>query len=92
MDILVPISMNVKHKKVNLNQVTTATATPTALTPRKVLRVNVELDSMEMESLAEVRLAFHIIIDRKRITEKHVPKTADFFSRCRRVFRFDTLS
>ena len=49
MVILVPISMNVKQMRLNLYQVTTATATPTVLTQREALPVNVELDSVAME-------------------------------------------
>ena len=49
MDKVAATLTNVKHKKVNLNQATTATATPTAQTPREALPVNVELDLVGTE-------------------------------------------
>ena len=49
-------SMNVRSLKVNLNQDTTATATPTAQIPLEVTSASVEMDSLAMVLLAEVSL------------------------------------
>ena len=46
--------MNARFMILNLSRDTTATATPIAQIPREVLRASVELDSVEMESHAEV--------------------------------------
>ena len=59
MDIVVSISMNAKQMRMNLNQVTTATTTPTVLTQREALPASVEMVTLEMESPVEVRLALY---------------------------------
>ena len=57
MDIIVPISMNVKNMRVNLNQDIIAIAMPTVLTLRAVLLVNVEMVTQEMGSLVQVKIS-----------------------------------
>ena len=56
-DIIVPISMNVKHMRVNLNQDIIAIVMPTVLTLRAVLLVNVETVTQEMGSLVLVKIS-----------------------------------
>ena len=73
MDGLVPTSMNVKHKGMNLTQVTTATVTPIVLILREVLPVNVYMATQVMGSPVGVRSTLQIIdIFRNILNHKHL--------------------